>query len=277
VTYSRLAVTPSDPARRDAVSAALFVAGAGGVLEEGDALISVFETGEAARDAARAASTADASAIVVCDSFEPGDYLDAWRRGVRAHRVGDLVVAPPWLAHEHDPARTIIIDPGTGFGTGEHESTRLALAHLHEAVRPGDVVADAGCGSGVLAIAAARLGAARVAAIESDAEAVVNAEANIALNAVGGAVTLLEADVAAVLPLLSPVRVIVANILATVIEQMMPVFRHALARDGALIVSGILVSERDAFAAAVDSAGWRIASERTEGEWWSATLRRDAA
>lgn len=273
MTLARLAVTPSDPARRDAVSAALFGAGAGGLLEEGDALISVFETEQGARDAGRAASAVDASAVVVCETYEPGDYLDAWRRGVRAHRIGTLVVTPPWLAHEHDPARRIVIDPGTGFGTGEHESTRLALAHLQEAVRAGDVVADAGCGSGVLSIAAARLGAARVAAIESDGEAIVNAEANLALNEVGSIVTLIEADAGDVLPLLAPVRVIAANIISTVIQSLLPVFRRTLSPDGVLIVAGILGSERDAFADAAGADGWQFVSERSEGEWWSATLR----
>ena len=81
------------------------------------------------------------------------------------------------------------------------------------------------------------------------------------------------ASAADVLPLLAPVRVIAANIIATVIQELLPVFRRALAPDGVVIVAGILVSERDAFASAAAADRWGIVSERAEGEWWSATLR----
>jgi ribosomal protein L11 methyltransferase len=270
---ARLAVTPSDPARRDAVSAALFGAGAGGLLEDGASFVSVFETSDGARVAADAAAVVDPSAAIVCEPFEPGDYLDAWRRGVRAHRVGRLVIAPPWLADAYDESERIVIEPATGFGTGEHESTRLALAHLQATVRAGDVVADIGCGSGVLSIAAARLGAARVAAIESDPEAIVNAESNVALNGAGGIVTVIEADAADVLPLVAPVRVIAANIIATVIGDLLPLFRRSLSADGDLIVSGILTSEALAFGDRLRGAGWRVVAEQSEGDWWSAHVR----
>ena len=272
--YERLAVTPSAPARREAVSAALFAAGAGGLLEDGAALIAVFADAEEARGARRAAMAVDAGAAVAQESFEPGDYLTAWREGVRAHRVGSLVIAPPWLAGAHDAACTIVIDPGTGFGTGEHETTRLTLSLLQRVVRPGDVVADVGCGSGVIAIAAARLGAARVAAIENDHEAVVNAEGNIALNPVAGVVTLVEADAAAVLPLLAPLRVIAANIIATVLIELFGVFDSALTPDGDLIVGGILLDERDGFVESARHAGWRVVRDQSEGAWWGAHLRR---
>ena len=274
--YERLAVTPSAPARREAVSAALFAAGAGGLLEDGATLIAVFADAGDARGAGRAAMDADADAAVAQESFEPGDYLTAWRDGVRAHRVGSLVIAPPWLAGEHDPANTIVIDPGTGFGTGEHETTRITLVLLQDAVRPGDFVADVGCGSGVLAIAAARLGAARVAAVETDHEAVVNAEGNIALNACAGRVTLIEADGASVLPLLAPLRVIAANIIATVLIGLFGVFDAALAPGGDLIVGGILIDERDEFVESALHAGWRVVREVCEGAWWGARLRRIA-
>lgn len=275
--FARLAVTPSDPARRDAVSAALFGAGAGGLLEDGAAFVSVFESDEAARSAADAAAVVDPAAHIVCEPYDPGDYLDAWRRGVRAHRVGRLVISPPWLADAHDAAETIVIEPATGFGTGEHESTRLALGFVQDVVRPGDVVVDAGCGSGVLSIAAAKLGASRVAAIENDPEAIVNAEANIAANGVGAVVTLIEADASDVVPLLAPVRVIVANIIATVIASMLPVFRRALAADGDLIVSGILVAESAGFVEDLRRGGWEVVEARSEGDWWSARARMESA
>src|SRR5690606_35594109 len=129
--------------------------------------------------------------------FEPGDYDAVWRASVQPRQVGRLLVTPPWLAGASAPATTIVIEPGTGFGTGEHETTRGALELLQDVVQPGDVVADLGCGSAVLAIAAVKLGAARVAAIELDGEAIPNAEANVAHNGLSDRITVIEGDAGA--------------------------------------------------------------------------------
>jgi ribosomal protein L11 methyltransferase len=274
--YARLAVTPSDPARRDAVSAALFAAGAGGLLEEGPRFISVFGDAAAAQIAADAARAADASVHTSCEPYEPGDWSEAWRRGVGAHTVGRLTIAPPWLAAEHAAGSTILIEPGMGFGTGEHETTRLAVALLQRVIRDGDVVADVGCGSAVLAIAAAKLGAARVAAIENDPLAIDNAEENVARNGVGERVSVIEGDAGSLLPLLAPVRVIVANIIAPVLRELLPVFGQALTAGGDVIVGGVLRAERDEFVRDAAALQWRVAGEDAEGDWWSAHLRRVA-
>jgi ribosomal protein L11 methyltransferase len=276
VTYVRLAVTPSDPARRDAVSAALFAAGAGGLLEDGPTFVTVFDDSVAALGAERAARAVDESAVSACEPYEPGDYTREWRLGVRAHRVGRLVITPPWLASTFDPRESVIIEPATGFGTGEHESTRTTLALVQRVVRAGDIVADAGAGSGVLAIAAVRLGAARVAAIEIDPQAISNAETNIALNGVADRVTLIEGDAAYLLPLLAPVRVVAANIIASVLLELLPAIDQAVAAGGDVVVGGLLVTERDAFARDALRAGWRVAAEETAGAWWSGHLRRAA-
>lgn len=274
MTYTRLAVSPSDPARRDAVSAALFEAGAGGILEDGDRLVVVFETEATARTAEAAARVADSGAATVCEAYDPGDWNDAWRRGVRAHPVGGLVVAPPWLADSYPRDTTIVIDPGLGFGTGEHETTRLALRLLQEVVRAGDSVADVGCGSGVLALAAARLGAARVVALENDGQGVANAVENVERNALGDVVKVIEGDAAVLLPLLGPVRVIAANIIAPVLVALLPVFDRSLAPAGELVVGGVLTAERDQFVAAARAGGFVPVAEVSEGDWWSARLVR---
>ena len=272
--YTRLAVTPSDPARREAVSAALFAAGAEGLLEDGASFVTVFSLESDARVAETAARTADGSAHTVCGAFDPGDYTEAWRRGVRAHTVGTMVIAPPWLASELDPASTIVVEPSTGFGTGEHETTRATLLLLQGVVRAGDTVIDAGCGSGVLAIAAARLGASRVAAIDNDPQAITNANDNVARNGVGDRVSVIEGDAMLLAPLLAPARVVVANIIASVLVAFLPVVDRALALGGDLIVGGVLRSERDAFVRDAAQLGWRVEREQAEGEWWSGHLRR---
>ncbi len=275
--YSRLTVTPSPTATREAVSAALFIAGSEGILEDGDRLISVFPDAAVADDAVREVLTVDAEARIERETFEPGDYDAAWRAGVEPRWVGRLRIAPPWRADEGDPARTLIIEPGTGFGTGEHETTRCALLLLQDEVRVGDRVADLGCGSAVLAIAAARLGAARVVAIELDAEAIPNAEENVRLNAAADRVVVIEGDAGALVPLLAPLDVVVANIISSVLVQLLPVLRPALAPGGRVVVSGVLVSERAAFLEWLAVEGWHVARETAEGEWWAAVLTTEAA
>ncbi len=272
MTCTRLTVTPSPTTTREAVSAALFVAGAQGILEDGERLISVFADRASADDAEREVRTVDPDGHIAREEFEPGDYDAEWRAGVEPRWVGRMRITPPWRAAEGDPAATIVIEPGTGFGTGEHETTRCALVLLQDVVRAGHRVADLGCGSAVLAIAAARLGAARVVAIELDGEAIPNAEENVRLNAAGDRVTVIEGDAGTLLPLIAPVDVVVANIISSVLVQLLPAVRPALAAEARVIVSGVLTAERDAFLEWLAVAGWRVERETAEGEWWAAVL-----
>jgi ribosomal protein L11 methyltransferase len=172
-----------------------------------------------------------------------------------------------------DPARTIVIDPGMAFGTGEHATTRGVIRLLQRVVQPGDHVADLGAGSAVLAIAAAKLGASRVAAIELDHDAIGNAEENVARNDVADRVTVIEGDAATLLPLVAPVNVITANIISSVLLELLPVMARALATDGHAILSGILSVEREAMLGAIQ-ANWRVDAEDEEDNWWSATISR---
>jgi ribosomal protein L11 methyltransferase len=278
VTCHRISITPSSDVRREAVSAALFVAGAQGILEDGARLVSVFTALEEADAAEREVRSADPEAMVEREAFDPGDYDAAWRASVQPRTVGRVRIAPPWRADEpSDAVATVLIEPGTGFGTGEHETTRNALLLLQDVVRPGDVVADLGCGSAVLALAAAALGASRVAAIELDGEAIPNAEANVAANAAGDRVTVIEGDAGALLPLLAPVDVVVANIISSVLVELLPAVPAALAPGGRVIVSGVLVTEREAFVGVIAADGWQVRREAAEGEWWAAELARTPA
>ena len=272
MSYTRLAVTPSDPARREAISAALFASGADTVIEEGTALVTVFANDASAAVAERAARAADDDAHMASAAIEPEDWTVRWRESVRVQKVGPFMIAPPWLAD--GSARTIVIEPGLGFGTGEHETTRLALRMLAGVVRGGDVVADVGCGSGILSIAAAKLGAARVAGVDNDAQAIRNAEDNVRYNGVDGVVTLVEGDASLLIPLLAPIRVIVANIVSSTLLEIEPAFARALAKQGDLIVGGVLCAERDAFVGALTDRGWSCVAESSDGEWWGAHFRR---
>jgi ribosomal protein L11 methyltransferase len=137
-------------------------------------------------------------------------------------------------------------------------------------------VADLGAGSAVLAIAAVKLGAARATAVEMDPDAISNAEENVARNDVRGRVGVIEGDAAVLLPLLAPVRVIFANIISSVLCELLPVMAHSLSPHGVAILSGILDEEREKMLGVIADGGWRVVQEDAEGQWWSVTIERAA-
>jgi ribosomal protein L11 methyltransferase len=158
------------------------------------------------------------------------------------------------------------------FGTGEHPTTRGVMRLMQSVVRRGDIVADLGAGSAVLSIAAAKLGARRVTAIEIDPDAIGNAEANARVNGVEDVVEVIEGDATTLLPLLAPVRVVLANIISSVLIPLLPTMRESLGPKGQAILSGILLEERGAMLAALDADGWTVEREDTEDAWWSVQI-----
>ena len=111
-------------------------------------------------------------------------------------------------------------------------------------------------------------------AIELDHDSIGNANANVARNDVADVVTVLEGDAALLLPLVAPVRVVLANILSSVLLELLPLIADALAPDGEAILSGILLDERSVMIHALASAGWRIVGEDVEGSWWTVRVAR---
>jgi ribosomal protein L11 methyltransferase len=269
VTWVALRVTPDS--NRDGVIAALFEAGSQGVHEDGAVVVTHFPSDAHFDDIRNAVMTADPRAGIAMADVPETDYSQ-WRASVSSHRVGELVIAPPWLAQDSDPHRTIIVDPAMAFGTGEHASTRGVMRLMQGVVRAGDVVADLGAGSAVLSIAAAKLGAARVAAIEIDHDAIGNAEENVTANGVADRVEIIEGDARTLLPLLAPVRVVLANIISSVLIPLLSTIRASLAGGGQAILAGILYEERDAMVSALDADGWTIERENTEDAWWSVQI-----
>jgi ribosomal protein L11 methyltransferase len=260
-------------ADRSAVIGALFEVGAESVQELDDAIVTHI------RDIDRAIVTAalgraDEAATVDYSPTPTLDWTQEWRARITAHRLGRLVVTPPWLADQFSADQRIEIDPGMAFGTGEHETTRGVIRLMQGVIREGDVVADLGAGSAVLSIAAAKLGAARVIAIELDPDAIGNAEGNVARNAVRQRVSIIEGDAAALLPLVAPVRVVLANLVSSALKELMGTIGGALTADGGAILSGILVDERHDMEVALHRAGWRVQDSDLEGQWWSVAIAR---
>ena len=259
--------------RRAEVIEALFGIGAEGI-EDRDAEIVTHIRDLDRKHAREAVIAADSAAKVEFRATPNVDWSAEWRSRLAAHRVGRLVVTPPWLAQEYSEEERIVIDPGMAFGTGDHETTRGVIKLMQSVIRAGDVVADLGAGSAVLSIAAAKLGARKAVAIELDPDAIGNAEDNVERNGVTDRCTILQGDAAALLPLVAPVRVVLANILATAVIELLPVIANALTHDGQAIVSGILVTEHDTVVRAATSAGVRVTDSIEDGMWWSATLAR---
>lgn len=194
---------------------------------------------------------------VTSAAVEPG-WEDAWRRFHRPVRIGRLWVGPPW--EEPAPgALAVVIDPGQAFGTGAHPTTRLCLELLLD-VEPGSLV-DLGCGSGVLAVAAARLGFAPVTGLDADEAAVAAARANVAANGVD--VEVVRADaLAGPLPAAS---VAVANIELAAVGALAP-----LVEARTLLTSGYLVRDCPAL------PGWEHADRRELEGWAADRLERTA-
>ena len=199
------------------------------------------------------------------------DWAEAWKQHFPVMRVGHrLVIRPTWRTHEPAPTDVVIsLDPGMAFGTGLHPTTRLCLAGI-EAWADSDLVSDArvldvGTGSGILAIAAALLGASKVLAIDSDALAVATAAANAELN---GMADFIEVR-AGSLPLAQPAQfhLVVANLIAGLLIDIAPELAAVVWPGGRLLAGGIFHEREQEVAAAFTAAGMRVIGRRVEDDW----------
>lgn len=269
-----LAVRVRPGAAREQAMAALFDVGSQGVHEAGDELVTHFP-GDVDGEMVRAAVlAADPSAEIGITLIPAVDWAEEWKKGVGAHDLGTLSIVPPWLAHGRDSARTIVIEPQMAFGTGEHQTTRGVVRLLPAVIRRGDRVADLGSGSAVLSIAAAKLGASHVVAIEIDHDSIENARENVERNGVADRIAIFEGDATVLLPLVAPVRVVLANIISSVLVEMLPMIAASLTPGGEAILSGMLLDERDMMLGVLDDGGWNVTGEDAEGLWWSARIAR---
>lgn len=264
-------VEPSlDPA---IVTAVLFAAGSQGVQEDGHSLLTHFPPGTPTDELVQDIMDADPRARVSISLAPQMDWSE-WRASVQAHELGELTIAPPWLARDLELSRTVVIEPAMAFGTGEHATTRGVIRLMQQIKPMARSVADIGAGSAILSICAARLGATRVVAVEIDADAIGNAEENVAANSVKDRVHVIQGDAAAILPLLAPVDLVLANIISSVLTKLLPVILDSLSPRGLAILSGILQEESEAMLGEIRHGGWTVIAEDREDEWWSVLIRR---
>lgn len=205
------------------------------------------------------------------------EWAEAWKRFFGVQRVGRrLIVCPTWIDHTPQAEEVLIrLDPGMAFGTGQHATTRLCLEALDSRLRPGHDVLDLGTGSGILAIAAALLGAARVMALDISPVAVDVARQNVAVNGVQDRVQVLEGSLGAGGPLPDAggthFDMVLANIDSTTIIDMAPDLARALAPGGTLIASGIGERWAGTCRTALENAGLR-ALEAASRDGWCALI-----
>jgi ribosomal protein L11 methyltransferase len=198
------------------------------------------------------------------------DWATEWRRGFGAQRIGKrLLLHPSWeLAESKHGDVVLTIDPENAFGSGDHETTRLVLQVLDERVDGGERVLDVGCGSGILSIAALRLGATLAIATDIEQDSVIVTTRNAELN---GVVNRVRASTLPLAEVDGVFDIVLANIETRVLVQMPEDLQARLAPDGLLVLSGILRPERDELLAAY--ASMKLEQCLREGEWCACVLR----
>ncbi len=220
-----------------------------------------------------------ASSRVFVEAVPPVDWNEHWKRFFRVERISSrLVVAPSWARYEPAAGECVVVlDPGMSFGTGQHPTTRACLKLIEEAASEGSPRSflDVGCGSGLLAIAAARLGFAPVVAMDHDPAAAAIAAENAWKNNVADRVRLAVADLAD-WPLCRSFEVVAANLLAdTLIAYADTLAAAAGAPRNRLIVSGILRAQYDDILRAYAARGFSESRRIDEGEWITGCLQRE--
>lgn len=195
------------------------------------------------------------------------DWAEAWKQHFQPLRIGrGMVVRPSWADAQARPGDVVIeLDPGMAFGTGTHPTTQMCLEAVEELLRPGDVAIDVGAGSGILAIAAAKLGARRVVAIDNDPVAARVVNGNARRNGVADVVEVrLEHGLDGAI---EPADLIVANINSEAVCALAPNAAALLTPGGSFVSAGMTDASVGAVRRALEAAGLKVACEKQQAEW----------
>lgn len=209
--------------------------------------------------------SADIAYTVETDQVEQEDWQNGWRKYYHPMEIGKrLAVVPSWQEYETDRVK-LILDPGLAFGTGGHETTSLCMEALDERVQSGERVLDIGTGSGILAIAALKLGAACAEGVDIDPVAVRTAGENAALNGVQDKLTVLVGDLSDKAS--GKYEIITANIVANAIMALAPAVPGLMAEGATFIASGIIDTRKDEVIAALEAAGLAVLEVKEKRGW----------
>lgn len=222
------------------------------------------------------------SGQITADETEDVDWINNWKQFFRSFYIDDILIKPTWepLKEEDRDKFLIEIDPGVSFGTGKHETTQLCIRQLRKYLREGDRVLDVGCGSGILSIAALKLGAGAVVGTDIDEACMTSTRENMQVNhleeSLGSFYVGNLIDDAALQQQVGTecYDIVVANILADVIIPMAPVIPSRLKANGIFITSGIIDFKEREVAAAIEAAGFAVLEINRQGEWVNITARK---
>jgi len=214
-----------------------------------------------------------APGLVVANEIHEEDWANEWRKYYKPKRITDrLTVKPTWEEYTGELGEVIIeMDPGGAFGTGTHETTMMCMQALDKRVTEGCTVYDIGCGSGILGIVAARLGAARVLSVDNDPAAIRATEENAEINGVSDRVKVIHGNLLDQTP--GTADIIVANIIADVIIHLSNTIHRFMNEDTVFIASGILTEKRPEVLAAFDKNGLELIDSVEMGEWCALTVK----
>ncbi len=217
--------------------------------------------------------------LLSLENIQDADWENSWKQYYKPMEIGQrLLVIPQWETADPKGRVPLILDPGLTFGTGSHATTRLCLTALENAVKGGERVLDLGCGSGILSIAALRLGAAQATAVDIDEKCLTVAYENAALNdisrdtytvRVGNVLT----DEALRAELGGGYQIVLANIVADVIIGLAPMVRSMMAEGGLFLCSGIIDTRAEEVAEKLRAAGLELTETRTAEGWYAYTCR----
>ncbi len=206
---------------------------------------------------------------LVARTVDEDEWQNSWKEHFHVLRVGRrLVVKPTWREYEPQAEDVVIVlDPGMAFGTGHHPTTRSCLEALERLVAPGATVLDFGCGSGILSIAASKLGASSVLGVEADSSAVRVAKRNAQVNGVEHNVRVVEGTLPRPEARAGEFDVAVANISAKVVSESAGELVRVVKHGGYVIASGIIADNRAVVERAMADAGAALAEDVVDGDW----------
>ncbi len=273
MTWWALDVRPA-PERREAVSAWLVARTGQAIEERDDGTLVTFAESEADAEALSSALAGEHGAASTRRPLETVDWSTRWRDGIEARRFGRLTVTPSWIEMPAGNGPVVVLDPETAFGSGEHGSTRAALTLLERHLAAGDRVLDLGSGSGILSIAAVKLGAARATGVELDADSNDVALRNAERNDVVEQTAFMHGDAGDLAPLLGPADLVLSNILRTINALLLPAIRTSLRPAGVAIFSGMERPEAGLFLPVLLEAGFAPFDEVEDAGWWAVAARR---
>ena len=222
------------------------------------------------------------SGDITSSQTEDIDWINNWKQFFQSFYIDDILIKPTWepLREEDKNKFLIEIDPGISFGTGKHETTQLCIRQIRKYLKEGERVLDVGCGSGILSIAALKLGAGSVGGTDVDGDCITSTHENMTVNHLAENsgefyVGNLIDDKAFQEKIGTGYDLVVANILADIIIPMAPALYQCAKEQGVLITSGIIDFKENEVKEALEQAGFEILEVNHQGEWVNVTARKN--